>query len=83
MGLLDMKLTPYTNSMGLRGLRLQFAIASIATCAFWLFGYDMSVMGGIITEEPFLSVFPETLDATVQGIVIATLEIGALLGAIV
>lgn len=78
-----MKFTPYTNSMGLRGLRLQFAIATIATCAFWLFGYDMSVMGGVITEEPFISVFPETLNATVQGIVIATLEIGALLGAIV
>ena len=66
----------------MNGLRLQFAIATIATCAFWLFGYDMSVMVGIITEEPFLSVFPQTKDATVQGIVIATLEIGALLGSI-
>lgn len=82
MGLLDLKLTPYTNTLGLSGLRLQFAIASIATCAFWLFGYDMSVMGGVITEEPFLSVFPETKDATIQGIVIATLELGALVGAI-
>ena len=78
-----MRFTPYTNSMGLAGLPLQFAIASIATCAFWLFGYDMSVMGGVITEEPFLSVFPSTNDATVQGIVIATLELGALVGAIV
>lgn len=82
MGLSDMKFTPYTNCMGMQGFRLQFAIATIATCAFWLFGYDMSVMGGIITEEPFLSVFPETKDATKQGIVIATLEVGALLGAI-
>ena len=83
MGFANMKFTPYTSTMGLSGLRLQFAIATIATCAFWLFGYDMSVMGGVITEEPFLSVFPETKDATVQGIVIATLEIGALLGAII
>jgi hypothetical protein len=30
--------------MGLSGLRLNFAVAFIATCAFWLFGYDMSVM---------------------------------------
>ena len=82
MGFSDMKLTPYTSTMGLNGLRLQFAIATIATCAFWLFGYDMSVMGGVITEEPFLSVFPQTKDATVQGIVIATLEIGALLGSV-
>jgi hypothetical protein len=28
---------------GLTGLPLQFAIAFIGTCAFWLFGYDMSV----------------------------------------
>ena len=83
MGFANMKFTPYTSTMGMSGLRLQFAIATIATCAFWLFGYDMSVMGGIITEEPFLSVFPETIDATVQGIVIATLEVGALLGAII
>ena len=60
MGVFDMRFTPYTSSMGLSGLPLQFAIASIATCAFWLFGYDMSVMGGVITEEPFLSVFPST-----------------------
>lgn len=82
MGLTGMELTPYTSTMGLSGLRLQFAIATIATCAFWLFGYDMSVMGGIITEQPFLSVFPETEDATIQGITIACLELGALFGAI-
>ena len=39
-------------------------------------------MGGVITEKPFLSVFPQTKDATIQGVVIATLEIGALLGAL-
>lgn len=38
------KLTPYTTTLGLSGLSLNFAVASIATCAFWLFGYDMSVM---------------------------------------
>jgi len=40
----SMELTPYTATMGgMTGLPLQFAVASIATCAFWLFGYDMSV----------------------------------------
>jgi hypothetical protein len=40
----SMELTPYTSTMGgMTGLPLQFAVASIATCAFWLFGYDMSV----------------------------------------
>jgi hypothetical protein len=37
-------LTPYTSTMGLSGLKLNLAVAFIATCAFWLFGYDMSVM---------------------------------------
>jgi len=82
MGLPNLAFTPYTWTMGLSGLKLQFAVATIATCAFWLFGYDMSVMGGVITEEPFLSVFPQTLDATIQGITITALEIGALLGAV-
>jgi sugar porter (SP) family MFS transporter len=53
-----------------------------ATCAFWLFGYDMSVMGGLITEDPFLSVFPETKNADTQGIVLACLQLGALAGAL-
>lgn len=39
-------------------------------------------MGGVITEEPFLSVFPETENASTQGIIIALLELGALIGAI-
>lgn len=85
--------------MGLEGLQLNLAVAAIATCAFWLFGYDMSVMagfhllcfaesiltglqGGIITEEPFTSTFPEMNDASVQGIVIAAFELGALIGAL-
>jgi hypothetical protein len=40
----SMEITPFTSTMGgMSGLPLQFAVASIATCAFWLFGYDMSV----------------------------------------
>ena len=41
-----LKLTPYTATMGLEGTRLNLAVAAIATCAFWLFGYDMSIMVG-------------------------------------
>lgn len=37
-------LTRYTAHMGASGLTLNFLVAGIATCAFWLFGYDMSVM---------------------------------------
>lgn len=43
-----LKLTPYTATMGLEGIRLNLAVAGIATCAFWLFGYDMSVMVGCL-----------------------------------
>ncbi|KAH1754860.1 hypothetical protein KXX56_007787 [Aspergillus fumigatus] len=75
-------LTRYTAHMGASGLTLNFLVAGIATCAFWLFGYDMSVMGGLITEESFTSVFPEMKDANIQGLVIASFELGALAGAL-
>jgi len=42
----------------------------------------MSVMGALITEESFLSVFPETRDPTIQGIVIAAFELGAIVGSL-
>ena len=42
----------------------------------------MSVMGALITEEPFLSVFPETKDPSIQGIVIAAFELGAIVGSL-
>ncbi|KAK4985023.1 hypothetical protein LTR50_006243 [Elasticomyces elasticus] len=77
-----MKVTPYTSTMGLSGLKLNFAVAAVVTSAFWLFGYDMSVMGGVITEHPFTSVFPEMNNAGIQGIVIAVFELGALMGAL-
>ena len=37
-------------------------------------------MGGVITEDPFLSVFPQTKNANTQGIIVALLEVGALIG---
>jgi hypothetical protein len=45
-------LTPYTTHMGAKGLKLNFLVAGIATCAFWLFGYDMSVMvRGVLSSK--------------------------------
>lgn len=92
-----MELTPYTTIMGgLTGLPLQFVVAPIATCAFWLFGYDMSVQ---IVREPhqtsqlistqygrphhqrtFYQRLSRTKNPNVQGIIIAVLELGALIG---
>ncbi|KAI5272179.1 general substrate transporter [Aureobasidium subglaciale] len=40
------------------------------------------VMGGIITEPAFTSVFPSMNNATIQGVVIASFELGALVGAL-
>jgi MFS family permease len=42
----------------------------------------LALMGGIITEPAFTSVFPSMNDATIQGIVIASFELGALVGAL-
>ena len=39
-------------------------------------------MGALLTEDSFLSVFPETKDPTVQGIVIASFEVGAIFGSL-
>ncbi|OQD72417.1 hypothetical protein PENDEC_c021G02411 [Penicillium decumbens] len=75
-------LTRYTTHMGATGVTLNFLVAGIATCAFWLFGYDMSVMGGLITEESFTTVFPTMKNANIQGIVIASFELGALAGSL-
>lgn len=52
------------------------------SCALWLCGYDMSVMGALVTEDSFLSVLPRMRNAGVEGIVIAIFEIGALLGSL-
>ena len=35
------------NFFGLTGFKLNFMIAVVAGTAFWLFGYDMGVLGGV------------------------------------
>lgn len=42
-----------------RGTRLNIAIAVIAGIDFALFGYDQGVMGGLLTLDSFLKLFPE------------------------
>jgi hypothetical protein len=48
---------------GLRGQRLQIAVAVIAGMDFLLFGYDQGVTGGLLTLESFYTVFPK-IDTT-------------------
>ncbi|KIW11419.1 hypothetical protein PV08_10719 [Exophiala spinifera] len=81
--------------LGLRGTKLNFAIGIIAGLDFLLFGYDQGVMGGLLTLPSFTSVFPE-IDttragmtkgeanhvSTIQGISVASYNVGCFFGAI-
>ncbi|GIZ42309.1 hypothetical protein CKM354_000558400 [Cercospora kikuchii] len=81
-----------TRFYGLRGTKLNVAIGVIAGLDFLLFGYDQGVMGGLLTLESFVAVFPEidtrgesgtSNRATTQGISIASYNLGCFLGAVV
>ncbi|KAK2785121.1 hypothetical protein FQN52_008607 [Onygenales sp. PD_12] len=83
---------------GLRGTRLNVAIGVIAGLDFLLFGYDQGVMGGLLTLPSFAKTFPEidlteetreTLSqaeanhrSTIQGISVASYNVGCFLGAV-
>ncbi|KAH9828424.1 Sugar transporter STL1 [Teratosphaeria destructans] len=76
---------------GLRGQALNIAIGVIAGMDFLLFGYDQGVMGGLLTLDSFLSVFPQidtrnvsgaSHRATVEGISIGSHNLGCFLGAV-
>lgn len=64
------------------GNRLIWLASTAAGCGFVLFGYDQGVMGGLISLERFLEVFPECRDPDIAGITVAVYELGCLLGAI-
>lgn len=66
---------------GLSGNKLSWAISTVATTGFLLFGYDQGVMSGIIAAPAFNNYFPETYGKTMQGLVTAIYEIGCLAGA--
>lgn len=80
---------------GLRGKRLGYAVTIIAGVDFLLFGFDQGVFGGLLTMEQFLTEFPQvwpedpavtdasvtSYRATVQGITVASYNLGCFLGA--
>ncbi|ETI25177.1 hypothetical protein G647_04550 [Cladophialophora carrionii CBS 160.54] len=84
--------------LGLSGTKLNIAIGIIAGIDFLLFGYDQGVIGGLLTLKQFTSVFPEidtTAEgvrgltpsqanhrSTIQGISIASYNLGCFCGAI-
>ncbi|MCJ1477906.1 hypothetical protein MMC13_006580 [Lambiella insularis] len=84
---------------GFRGFKLNLAVGIIAGLDFLLFGYDQGVMGGLLTLPSFYTIFPQidtTSDkytslsvadqnhqSTIQGITIASYNLGCLTGAVI
>ncbi|KAG5661340.1 hypothetical protein KAF25_005462 [Fusarium avenaceum] len=80
--------------MGVSGQSLAvLQIAAIVAPSFVLFGYNQAGIGGLLTEEDWVKTFPEidTVNAegaeksrksTLQGFVVATFVIGALIGSL-
>ncbi|KAK3717853.1 hypothetical protein LTR37_005625 [Vermiconidia calcicola] len=83
-----------SNFYGLRGVKLNIAIAVIAGTDFALFGYDQGVLGGLLTLESFLKYFPEVdvnnpphgwsegKTSNVQGITVGGYTLGCFFGAV-
>ena len=79
---------------GLSGSALSLAqIIIIVLPAFVLFGYNQSGLGSLLTEESWVKQFPQidtvhtkgavkSHNSTIQGVVVATFTIGALIGAL-
>ncbi|KAH7143541.1 general substrate transporter [Dactylonectria macrodidyma] len=80
--------------LGVSGKALgRLQVALIVAPAFVLFGYNQAGIGGLLTEEDWVKTFPEidTVNAegaeksrksTLQGFVVATFVIGALIGSL-
>ncbi|KAJ9480621.1 hypothetical protein VN97_g12927 [Penicillium thymicola] len=65
-----------------RGKTLQYSITAACGAGFLLFGYDQGVFGGLLDNDPFLKTFgyPST---TIQGQIVATYDIGCIIGTLV
>lgn len=59
--------------------RFQFSITAACGAGFLLFGYDQGVFGGLLDNEPFLRTFGFP-DATIQGQIVASYDIGCIIG---
>lgn len=65
-----------------QGKHLQFGITAACGAGFLLFGYDQGVFGGLLNNEPFLRTFGFP-NATIQGQIVATYDIGCIIGTLV
>jgi MFS family permease len=66
----------------LQGRALTIAITMTCGFSFMLFGWDQGVFGGILNDPTFASQF-ENPNATVQGQIVSTYDIGCIIGAII
>lgn len=65
-----------------QGKPLQFGVTATCGAGFLLFGYDQGVFGGLLDNEPFLKTFGYP-DAMIQGQIVATYDIGCIIGTLV
>lgn len=65
-----------------QGKALQYRITAACGAGFLLFGYDQGVFGGLLDNEPFLRTFGFP-NATMQGQIVATYDIGCIIGTLV
>lgn len=57
----------------------RFYITAACGAGFLLFGYDQGVFGGLLDNEPFQQTFGYP-DSTIQGQIVATYDIGCIIG---
>lgn len=65
-----------------KGKPLQYGITAACGAGFLLFGYDQGVFGGLLNNEPFLRTFGFP-GAAIQGQIVATYDIGCIIGTLV
>lgn len=65
-----------------RGRTLRYGITAACGAGFLLFGYDQGVFGGLLDNESFLRTFGFP-GATIQGQIVATYDIGCIIGTLV
>ncbi|KAI1834815.1 hypothetical protein DTO006G1_3357 [Penicillium roqueforti] len=65
-----------------QGKWLQYRITAACGAGFLLFGYDQGVFGGLLDNEPFLETFGNP-GVTIQGQIVATYDIGCIIGTLV
>lgn len=65
-----------------QGKWLQYRITAACGAGFLLFGYEQGIFGGLLDNEAFLETFGNP-SVTIQGQIVATYDIGCIIGTLV